>query len=1090
MTSRWLGIPLALGFLCTPPFSGAERIVFAGKTPEQLTAAGVTPVTKGAPAGMMAWDWAGHENPAQEVILRRADELGLDDGDALVSIGRSWCGGVQVPVDVEPRTLYRVRLRARVVSNWLLAYAVPPADDPAAGATLDSSCLLGSTGVMRGHGWRTYTFEFVTLPGQRRAWIGLTNWQKGALVLDWLDCEAVTPLPAAAMPPASPAPDPADIGVQNVWIFDEPGFPERSVADAAFWTAALEAAGHRVRRVGVSDLAGPAPGEAQAPSVLVLPNRGYLPVDAEPAIFDFLAAGGAVIIGGSLESTVGGPGGELPADAMREVFAGTASPDDFRIPGGKWLRRGPDGAWTTPWELYSLKCFPYVSLDFRFSTEDQPYHAPARKNVAPGTTLTPCDWLEPYGVPFPPSLVATQSLSVPLPLDWVGPAGQCRYVSRSEDRDNVYMGLYATDTPRPGEPAAGDAFIMRYHSRHLPAGTLVHLGALADRILEGTNGPAVAAGLVRLACQPRLPGERPDSVYAAKHRLADVMDRAGKAYAAAEDYLKDHLGDRARHLPELTQQMHRMLLLNRMAADRDADFPVVLPETVSTFFRGLTAQQNRPPPDPAWAAALRREAAAAAERVERLARPWADRNNAERLARPWPGKPLIIGGMGDGYGGYRHVARLAGASREIGFDWIGRTTSNEIWMPRLFDAFGIRTYVGMGYVQGFQNPLLYAMSNEWFDNVSAAARLFRDRPYIAAHGTGCELMPTVPVTPAQRDMVNRQFQTWLSDTYKDIAALNACWGTTYATWDEISVPDSPALATPSPAHAPWEDYTRSVQALFEEFHRRMSAALRRGDPGRPVISQFHEPVGGRVQQGLHKVRLHQYEDLDGTHENVSTHDWLRFGLARAPLCNEEWHGILWSRGDSLDNCFRSLERMSVELAQGQVGWIFFPYTTFAEYRGALFDQTGFARPGTWGFRHLTRRLQRLGELARRGRSLPARVAMLHSDTAFRHTSHLDPAYMAERAGWWNVLNRAGIPLAIVDETRVTVRTLQAFDMLIVPYCPYLPVTAAEAIEAYANAGGAVVLQLPGLPAADPYAQPRRLFEDSGMPAAPATPSDP
>jgi hypothetical protein len=102
----------------------------------------------------------------------------------------------------------------------------------------------------------------------------------------------------------------------------------------------------------------------------------------------------------------------------------------------------------------------------------------------------------------------------------------------------------------------------------------------------------------------------------------------------------------------------------------------------------------------------------------------------------------------------------------------------------------------------------------------------------------------------------------------------------------------------------------------------------------------------------------------------------------------------------------------------------------------------------------------------------------------------DPAYMAERYAWWRLLNRAGVPPALIDETEVTVRALQAYDLLIVPYCPYPPAAVAESIEAYVHAGGSVVLQAPGLPAADPYGNPDPLFPDADIMHNRTAPTEP
>jgi hypothetical protein len=96
------------------------------------------------------------------------------------------------------------------------------------GATLDDLRSLGSTGILRAHGWRTYEFEFVTLPGQNRVLLGVTNQGAGTFLLDWVDCRPLADLPDTVAHAAPATPQPVAVGRRTVRIFDEPGFPERS----------------------------------------------------------------------------------------------------------------------------------------------------------------------------------------------------------------------------------------------------------------------------------------------------------------------------------------------------------------------------------------------------------------------------------------------------------------------------------------------------------------------------------------------------------------------------------------------------------------------------------------------------------------------------------------------------------------------------------------------------------------------------------------------------------------------------------------------------------------------------------------------
>jgi hypothetical protein len=1061
--------------------SAAQRIPFSGRTAEQLAAAGVQPVSMGAPQGMKPIDWAGDKASSQNQLIVPAHTAGYAGSSAWLISGRKWGDGVLLPLDVEPMMIYQVRVRARVLNGWLHCYV--------GGTQLgDGKDLKGETGVMRGHGWQTYTFEFTTAPEQRKVYLALTNWQVGTFLLDWVE---YAPLERISTP-ANPAgfsiapvfdPKPVTVGAKTVWVFDEPDFPERSTADAAFWHKALTAAGHRVSLAGVQQICTLDTKRPARVDVLVFPNRGYFPADCEPAVTSFMANGGAVIVGGSFR-TEGFDTRKVSAETLQKFYRGEVSPSAVRVPSGKWLRKTADGQWATPWRLYDRQIFPYVYEGFHLTLTDVAYIPPF--TIPANTTLVRADWLSAFDLTLPDSIVAPHTVHGVVPLTYFGEMGR-KFYPLKENRDNVYLSLYVPTTATDAVSAASDAFVLRYHSSQLPSGTLVHLGRLADLILGGEQAAAAAAGLVHLACQPQLPGERCPAYYAEMANLRAKVDNAAKLYSAADDYLRDHLAQRTASMPHLARLFRRLLLVTRIHEELRDRYPTALPPAVDALFRARGSNSSPKQVDAAWEYALRSKMHQLADAVSAECRPLAAKNSADRLRIPWSSSPLIFGGNNDGGGGYRHLDQLARASQELGFSWVGRSGSNEPWMDRIYQQYGVKNYIGMGHIQGWWNPVLYNMNDDVLQQVTAVARTYRDRPSIAAHGTSCELLPSEPKTP----IVQQKFRVYVQERYGRIENLNRVWGTSYASWDAILPPEKPK-ATGTPDHAAWEEYTRWNQTLFEDFNRRMCQAIRAGDPGRPVITQFHEPVGGRTDSGLNKLRLHQYEDLDGSHENVESHDWLHLGLAPTPTCNEEWHGILWSRGDSLDNAYRCVERMGIEAAQGQVGWIVFPYTDARGFRGALFDELCHPYPGTWSFTYITRRLQRVGELAVRGNNPPARVAMLHSDTAFRHTSHLDEAYMQERAGWYTLLRAAGVPVKVLDETQVTPRALAQYDVLIVPSAVYLPRDTAQAIEAYVSAGGTAVFQTSGMPAYDAYGNTLKLFDghlvsdrDAQRPGVPA-----
>jgi hypothetical protein len=218
----------------------------------------------------------------------------------------------------------------------------------------------------------------------------------------------------------------------------------------------MKAAGHDARPATVKDITTLDKDGRADVDVLVFPNRGFLPAEGEPGIFRFLAQGGVVIVGGSLVSTAGGPGGSLPEHTMDRVFRGELTPEQTRVPGGKWLRRTALNTWATPWRAYCLQVFPYVCQDFQVGLRYPSYVRPSVKDLPAGTALTPAPWLQPHGIPLRQRLTTKQRVDVLLPLTWCGRPRQARFVATPECRDNVYLGLYAPTPKKQDARAFGE----------------------------------------------------------------------------------------------------------------------------------------------------------------------------------------------------------------------------------------------------------------------------------------------------------------------------------------------------------------------------------------------------------------------------------------------------------------------------------------------------------------------------------------------------------------------------------------------------------------------------------------------------------
>jgi beta-galactosidase len=85
-----------------------------------------------------------------------------------------------------------------------------------------------------------------------------------------------------------------------------------------------------------------------------------------------------------------------------------------------------------------------------------------------------------------------------------------------------------------------------------------------------------------------------------------------------------------------------------------------------------------------------------------------------------------------------------------------------------------------------------------------------------------------------------RFRQWLSQRYRDVAALNRAWGNVfwsmeYRDFDEIELPNR-TPTDPNPAHS--LDFRRFSSDMIREFQRLQIEVLRRLSPGRPITHNF------------------------------------------------------------------------------------------------------------------------------------------------------------------------------------------------------------------------------------------------------------
>lgn len=93
------------------------------------------------------------------------------------------------------------------------------------------------------------------------------------------------------------------------------------------------------------------------------------------------------------------------------------------------------------------------------------------------------------------------------------------------------------------------------------------------------------------------------------------------------------------------------------------------------------------------------------------------------------------------------------------------------------------------------------------------------------------------------------FRTWLRTQYDDLAALNAEWGTDFASWEKV-VPDltdeakARAKRTGVRGYAAWADHRRFMELTYMNFFADVKAEVERHDPGHRFDMSGTQPPNG------------------------------------------------------------------------------------------------------------------------------------------------------------------------------------------------------------------------------------------------------
>jgi len=296
---------------------------------------------------------------------------------------------------------------------------------------------------------------------------------------------------------------------------------------------------------------------------------------------------------------------------------------------------------------------------------------------------------------------------------------------------------------------------------------------------------------------------------------------------------------------------------------------------------------------------------------------------------------------------------------------------------------------------------------------------------------------------------------YLARTHRTVAALNACYGSHYATFDEVPIP---GLAQPE-----FYDYSRFNEERFAAWHQWMGQVIHSMAPQAlvhakiqlegAVLSRWYHQSSWGVDPEL----FGQYLDLNGNDDIIlepeAGTDWalawqlqnlgydIQRSLAAKPIFNSENHPTLDGyTGYVQPEHFRTALWQGAVHGQGATTiWVWERTTDHANcLYGNVMDRPGCAQ--TVGVTCLD--LNRFADEVSALQTVRAPVAIVYSGTSIKP----DRRYIRSVEATYTALNFSGLKLDFISEKQLLAGQGRGYKLLVIPDATQLQPQAVEVLS--------------------------------------------
>jgi hypothetical protein len=906
----------------------------------------------------------------------------------------------------------------------------------------------------------------------------------------------------------------SDITRKRVAVFSEEGFPSRSPRSAEWYKKTLEEAGLKVNIINIKDFCDVKKFNRDKYDTLIVATGGLLPSDAEYALGMFMRGGGTVVMDGSFVLGFGTAPKEVidEASRLKRDFIKGKNIQKYQefmckqgiMPGvtfryDKEVKRWVPASYITlnsePWRPVPL-CgeFEFEAWPNPYQKNSEYYGRPLNENlkINPELAKEQLPQVLPLSIETDSGDIITAEPNKNKMLRWSIFGGKLGDGRPSYDFSNdVLIPVYLFDKPsgrkypafsifgKKQKDRESDFFIYRSHRALKNGYTLLHFGLAGAHLLKSKEGKKTLIAALKLA-ESRLPGERSKAYASACHQMDAAMTQCSKVVITGIADLQRlakilySKGDES-GVENILRQIMEM-------QDRFREF--------NTEWRGLRALNMQP----GESGISERNALAkrcqkyTSELESSLAK---SRASLKQMTKSNPSpkvenpiKKIFFNFDFVSPNGLTRQLELAHIAKSLGFSGI----------PIYGNQYSGQVFKETGLTSGFRmdgseherhftqekfetarfaphtSSIKPAGNSSWWDTKESRERWEQQMGWILSklnndHPEICRVfcMAESNLKWSMWDERMRQkLIIYLKKKYGNIKVLNQIWGTSFAGFEEIKLPNK--RPENQKEHAIWEDWTRYREVYFiEEVRKPVFDMIKKYGP-RLTIMSYQSYCG---QEAFPSPGINYYEY--GKSLSVNALEMGSLGPLRDEVMTADIAGFFnksitpeW--GATYACCMAGGDWLKFNIWNG-IGWGQIGWCTFAGSSANL-DYSNFVDTDNrvtqlgWMLKALMKDLDVVKPIFLDGKREEPSIRILYSPTTNRHTNwpggDSDKSFKTV-SGYYRALQMLHLQARAIDEGAIldNLRPKEC-RIIIVPETVYLNQKLGKKLREFLENGGTIL----------------------------------